>query len=225
MTDAEFRALAERAAERYRSSGKYAWHFARGKLRGDPFFRYAVGQIPLLEPRSVLDLGCGQGLLFACLAEAPERPKANTIVFHGIELQGRRVDIARRALGDIAVIGCGDIRTAEFPRSDLIVVVDVLLYLTAAEQDRVLERCVRALEPGGTLLLREADASAGLRFRITEWAERALCAARGEPGQKLHYRGKREWCTALGGLGLAVTMQPMSEGTPFSNVLYVATKA
>ena len=40
MTDAVFRELVEAAAHPYRRSGRYAWHFAQGKLRrrsGVPF--------------------------------------------------------------------------------------------------------------------------------------------------------------------------------------------
>ena len=56
------------ASERYRSGGRFAWHFARGKLGRDPVFRALLerGRIP--AQARVLDIGCGQGLLASLLA-------------------------------------------------------------------------------------------------------------------------------------------------------------
>ena len=42
MTDALFREMVEAAALSYRRSGPYAWHFAKGKLGGDPVFRFLL---------------------------------------------------------------------------------------------------------------------------------------------------------------------------------------
>ena len=224
MANTGLESLVERAARPYRSSGRYAWHFARGKLRHYPLFRHLAKEILPLERGTVLDLGCGRGLLFAWLAAAGEAPLHAGVELHGIELRADLVDVARRALGARARIDRADIRDVEIPKAAVIVLADVLQYLSAAEQDRVLERSARALEAGGVLLLREADAEAGLRFHITEWTERVVGAARGTLWQKLHYRGAREWRDALARLGLAVTAAPSYEGTPFANVLYAARK-
>ena len=69
-------ALVDRASERYRRAGLFAWNFARGKLKGDPSFR-AFLRLGLLHgyPR-LLDLGCGQGLLAAWLLAARDCHRA-----------------------------------------------------------------------------------------------------------------------------------------------------
>ena len=224
MTPLEFELVVEKATRPYRSSGRYAWYFARGKLRHDPLFRSITRRVLPRQEGKILDLGCGQGLLFAWLAAAGERPARGADGWHGMELSPGRVKIARRALDGLARIDCCDIRTSDFPSASVIAVFDVLQYMSAEDQYRVLEKSARALEPGGTLLLREADAGAGLRFRVTQWAERIVGAARGELRQNLHHRAVREWSAVLDQLGITVTTQPMSEGTPFANILYVGRK-
>ena len=224
--EAAFDALVERAAKRYRPSGRYAWHFARGKLRHDPLFRWlACERLPIARGR-VLDLGCGQGVLFAWLLAADPALEADEgVELRGVELRADRARTAQRALGGRASIERGDIRDTRFPDASLIVIADVLLYLGAHEQSDVLARAAAALAPGGTLLLREGDPGAGVRFAVTRWSEQLACALRGAPRQKLQYRRPEEWRAALEALGLIVTVQPMSAGTPFANVLYEARKA
>lgn len=225
VVDRAFDTLVERAAERYRAAGRFSWHFARGKLRADPLFRRVGEYIVPLKGGRVLDLGCGRGLLFSWLAASYEGPIETRLELRGVELHRGHAEIAQRALAGIATIECADIRHAQLPNAAVIVIGDVLLYLSAAEQERALDKVVRALTPGGVLLLREADAGGGFRFHVTEWAERFVGASNGRPFQKLQYRPVEEWRAVLARLQLDVTVEPMSQGTPFANVLYVARKA
>ena len=59
----------------------------------------------------------------------------------------------------------GDIRDADFPPADAVVLVDVLHYLDYTAQERVLRRVRAALLPHGLLLLRIADATGGAGSR------------------------------------------------------------
>jgi SAM-dependent methyltransferase len=224
MTDHLFERVIEDAARRYRTSGHHAWRFARGKLRLDPLFRGLLHELQTLGHGTILDLGCGQGLLFACLAAARGPSIGHAVNLHGIEMRPAAAGIARRALADVARIECSDVRSAYFPRASCVVIADVLFYMSRPEQDGVLRQAVDALTPGGVLLLREADAGGGWRFRLTEWAERLAYAARGRLWQTLTYRSRDEWVAALSHLGLEVTVRRLSAGTPFSNMLYVARK-
>ena len=101
--------------------------------------------------------------------------------------------------------------------------LDVMHYQSEQQQDRLLAKAANALDAGGMLLLREADADGGVAFEVTRWSERIAAAARGDFG-RLHFRGARGWIAALEELGLAVDFEPMSQGTPFANVLFTARK-
>jgi SAM-dependent methyltransferase len=231
LSDDFFRALARRAAQRYRGRGRYARHFAFGKLMHDPFFRHVL-EHGLIPPRTrVLDLGCGQGLLAALLEAARERtaagewpadwPAATAASIHGIDLLAQDVERARVAGGPGATFDCADIRTSEFGTVDLVVMLDVAHYMDETAQDDVVRRARSALAGGGTLLLRVADASGSLRFRLTLAADRVAMRLRGARAGRYHCRTIEAWKRCLGETGFRVEARPMSAGTPFANVLLV----
>ena len=233
--DPQIRPLFEAATRPYIGAGRYAWHFARGKLRHDPVFFSLLRRGLLPDRGCLLDLGCGQGMLLSLIRAAKEQYRAGlwpgdwpppplNLGLRGIELSACRVQVARCALGDSVQVEQRDLRVFDFPPCSVIVMLDVLHYLGEAEQGRVIEKTAGALEPGGLLLMREADADAGFAFRVTEWSERIAGVLRGEFGQRLHYRSAVDWIAELAGRGFAVSAEPMSEGTPFANVLFVARK-
>lgn len=227
--------LLDAATRPYAGAGWYASNFARGKLRHDPVFFHLLRHGLLPDKGRLYDLGCGQGLLFALINAARQvyrdgfwpsgwLPPPNHVELHGVELRLDRVRAARTALGDSATITQGDIRTTAFAGCSAVVILDVLLYMDDGAQRQLLERIAAALPPGGLLLLREADAAAGAPFYITHWAERIFGAGRGRLWQKLCYRATGEWVALLDEFGFDVGVTPMSEGTPFSNMLFVAKR-
>ncbi|HEX4375843.1 MAG TPA: methyltransferase domain-containing protein [Steroidobacteraceae bacterium] len=225
--------LLDAASRPYRQAGLFAYHFARGKLRGDPVFARIL-ELGLLRGRSsILDLGCGQGLLSSLLRAAthcaaagswpPRWAAAPTAVSTlGIELKARDVARARRALGADSAFVHGDIRTAPFGTPDAVVILDVLHYMPQPMQLEVIQRVRQALPDDGLLLLRVGDARAGFRFRYGQWTDRMAMLARGHGWMQLHCRSLDEWRVLLEQCGFESASMPMSQGTPFANVLLVA---
>ena len=233
--DAFRRRLIDAAAEPYRAAGSFAWRWARGKLGGDPAFTEILRLGLLQESARILDIGCGQGLLAAWLLAAQEMHAAGnwptgwpappaTTLLRGIELMHADVERARAAHGDAAEFVTGDMCEAPFGEVDAVVILDVLHYVPIAAQDRVLERIHAALPAGGTLLLRVGDAAAGLPFRISNWVDHIVTFARGHRLTELFCRPLGAWITRLEALGFTVEARPMSEGTPFANVMLVARR-
>ncbi len=230
---AGWRELVAAASEPYQRAGRFAWHFARGKLRWDPVFCRLLER-GLVAPRTrVLDLGCGQGLLASVVAAAARRSRQGRwpsawaaapvdVRVSGIELFAPDVARARHALGDGIDIVRADIRTAAFARVDSIFILDVLHYLCVAEQDAVLARARSALPVGGRLMMRIGDA-ARPGFIASSWVDRVVTIARGQGFGRHAGRSLAAWQARLADLGFSVASEPMHGGAPFANVLLVAT--
>jgi len=224
-----FETFAKLAAQRYRPCGITAWQFARGKLLGDPVYRAVLDGPWLKRGGTVIDLGCGQGLMLALIAEERAAGKADVggrggrLV--GVELRPKVAGIARRALGDAAEIMAADARAEALPVARTVLVFDVLHMMPATDQETLLRGLVAALEPGGTLLLREADAGAGWRFQAVNFANRMKALAFGYSSKGFCFRTASGWKTLLESHGLSVQVWPMGRGTPYANVLLAGTKA
>ena len=229
-----FNALVDAAALPYASVSRYAYHFARGKLRRDPIFRALLSDGMLPNSGLLLDLGCGMGVLSALLHQAHQHYRAGNwpldwpappqnLNLHGVELLKWKVAAATTALKGAALIEQGDIRTIALPSCSAVIILDVLYYLRPSEQRQILQRIAQSLKPGGLLLLREANAAGGWRFHVTRLAEQILGLWRGQGWLPLHYRSSAAWIALLEELGFSVECIPMSKGTPFANVLLVST--
>lgn len=184
------------------------------KFAGDPVYRALLEPGVLPDRGTVVDLGCGRGILLAAIAEA--RPG---LELHGIEIRARDAAIAREALGARAAIRTDDLTTAAIPPCDVAAILDVLHYLERKAQDALLARAAAALRPGGAVVIREADAAAGIRFRAVRWSETIAAALRGDRGRRFHFRSAEGWRCALEALGLETLVRPMGRGTPFANIL------
>jgi Methyltransferase domain len=242
---AAWRELLDAATQPYRASGRFGWHFARGKLGRDPVFRYFVER-GLFVPRGqhgpvrLLDIGSGQSLVASLVHEmrrlhAARRwpiewpaPPADELRYTGIELMPKDIARARAALAHLPVAPVlvnGNMCEVEYPPSDLVVILDVLHYVDIAAQDHVLERvhaCLRA--GGGRLLLRIGDQDSARGFAASQWVDRIVTNIRGHRAPPTWGRPLKDWIAKLEAIGFAVQAVPKSEGTPFANVLLVAQR-
>ena len=235
--------LIDAASAYYRGAGRFAWHFARGKLGGDPVFAAILARGLLSGRARILDLGCGQGLLAAWLLAAhschasdaphlwPQGWPAPPWLRHytGVEINPHEVARARHAFAldpgaDLQIVH-GDIREVDYGSVDAVVILDVLHYLDQRAQEQVLRRVRGALGPGGLLLLRVGDAAGGLGFTLSKAVDHTVALVRRRRWIRLQCRPLRAWERLLSGCGFRTHALPMSEGTPFVNVLLRAELA
>lgn len=233
--------LVDAASQCYRDSGRFAWHFARGKLGGDPVFATILAH-GLLDGRTrVLDLGCGQGLLAAWLSAArtayetpgawpqgwPAPPHLDR--YTGVEINAHEAARARAAGARLGATRClivqGDVRHVDYPEADAIVILDVLHYMDRASQESVLARARSVLAPGGRLLLRIGDAGAGAGFTASRVVDTVVALARRHRLIRLHCRPLHEWLAVLARVGFSARAVAQNRGAAFSNVVLLAQPA
>lgn len=238
MTPQFLRTLLDEASAPFLKYGKFAYHFARGKLGGDPIFREILRAGLLPQNGRLLDLGCGQGSLFGWLLAAQNLhqrglwpadwhvPPPNFSSLHGIELMQSDVNRANAAFGaQHAVIRVeqGDMTLADFPQADAITILDALHYFDYEQQSKVLKRIKAALLPGGVFLTRIGDASAGWPFYFSNAVDHVVTFIRGHRLPRLYCRSLDQWTQLLNETGFVVTSHPMSQGKPFANIMLVCT--
>lgn len=232
--DAAFAELVRRAADRYASASITAWEFARGKLRGDPVYRATLSSETLKSGTSLVDIGCGQGLTLALLAEArrsfdaatwppgwPPPPQFDRMI--GIETRRRVASIARGALDGDAEIVEGDARTVAFERVSAVLLFDVLHLMRYGDQEQLLAEVAARLLPGGVVLVREVDASGGWRFTAVWLSNRLKAIVFGTWRQSFHARSRDEWRACFARCGFQSEAWPMAGRTPFANALFRLT--
>ena len=211
--------LLEQAAERYRAAGRTAHGFAKGKMAGDPAYLAVLARLP--AKGLLLDVGCGEGYLLA-LARAAQPG----LSLHGVDHDERRVGQARRVLGQESRLELvvADIREVPLPRAHVITCLDVLHYMPAEQQDRTLERLTGALEPDGVLFIRDGTSDGGLRSTLLRWSEQLAVALGRHRGDGVFFRPAQALRARLEALGMRVEVAPCAEGTPFANLLWVASR-
>jgi uncharacterized protein (DUF2062 family)/predicted methyltransferase len=216
------------AADRYFAESITAWEFARGKLRRDPIYR-ATLEDALPSGATLVDIGCGQGLTLAVLAEARRAAGAGEWAgapppmfdeMIGIESRARVAAIAQRALAsDARVVHA--FAPAGLPESaSAALIFDVLHLMEPAQQQRLMAIVFDRLTPGGVVLVREVDADAGRGFQAVKLGNRIKNIAVGNWRQTFHFRSQQQWRDVFAAGGWLVETRPMGEGTPFANVLF-----
>src|SRR5580658_679600 len=169
--------------EMFAQSGLTARKFVRWKLRLDRVFELLVAELVAgellaaenLGSGTVVDLGCGYGIALCFTAFGDDRRR-----LVGCDLDAHRVAVARRALSNLnADVTVADIRQFELPPAGLILILDVLQYLPAVEQQALLKRCCSALLPDGILVFRVHDRERGFRSSIAMAFDRLIFACGG----------------------------------------------
>ncbi len=227
--------LMDIVSRRYINTGIFNWEFVRAKLNYDSVYQLILRRGLLPAQGTIIDLGCGRGILFALLAAArelaedPARPAdwpahGGPWVLRGVEANSALARTARRALRGVATIERGNVTSKPVPPCHGVLLLDVLHHLPYPEQESLLARVSTALEPGGVVLIRETDAGAGWRFRLTSAADRIAGIRRWRLARRHRYRTLEDWTDLLESLGYRTRVVPVAETRWYADLLIEARR-
>jgi uncharacterized protein (DUF2062 family) len=219
--DAELRERIRFVNRMFAGCGRGDRGFVRWKLRLDRIFGLLDGLLVAedLESETVVDLGCGYGmaLSFAAFGDSSRR-------LVGCDLDEHRIAVARQALSTLnAELSVADVRALDLPPAGLILILDVLQYLPADEQLRLLKRCCAALVPRGRLIFRVHDRERGVWSAITIAFDRLIFAC-GRAGTRPLILPAAEYYRVLEEAGMQVEEQRFRNLLPLAHILFVAKK-
>jgi 1-acyl-sn-glycerol-3-phosphate acyltransferase len=203
----------------YNYAGGYVENYVAWKMRLDPLF----GRIDSLVPAdgTVLDLGCGYGMMSAILAR--KSLKRSVI---GVDYDSRKIDIARRtSIGNAnANFLLEDLRTWPGVPAGTVLLVDVLHYWPREQQGRIIASVCQCLAPGGAVIFREGCRSDSWKHRLVEWGERfSTWIGHNRIGGGLHFEPRDFYVDAFGHQGLGLQKE-MNELGPGSNTVLIFQK-
>lgn len=208
------RAVADRLASLY--DGRWLQGYVRWKVRTDPV--YAAAAEPLLgRTNPLLDLGCGIGILPFYLRElgygAP---------ILGIDFDRRKIDLARVAAQRYRGIDfiAGDAREP-LPDGHDVVLLDVLHYFDTPSQQRILGNVVRAVPPGGIVVMRQGIRDGSWRHRLTSAVDTLARGVRWMRADvaRLNYPAREEIEHAFADFDADV--RPLWGRTPYNNYFFL----
>lgn len=199
--------------------------FVRWKLRLDRIFVLLAGLLAAedLGSGTVVDLGCGYGM---ALCFAAFGNKTRRLV--GCDLDAHRIAVARQALSTLhADLSVADVRgfelRSDLPPAGLILILDVLQYLSADEQLRLLKRCCSALAPRGLLVFRVHDRERWPWSTITMAFDRLIFVF-GKAGVRPLTLPATEYHTVLENAGMQVSECRFRNRLPLAHILFIAKK-
>lgn len=140
--------------------------YTKVKLKMEKNYVFFHGIIP--RDATVLDLGCGYGFLPLMLGLCSGERQIT-----GIDYDEGKIAVAAKAALELDHVSfmTGNLESYEIPETRVIILNDVLHYLTEELQMSLLERCMAALPDDGILILRDADAELKKRTLFTKFTE------------------------------------------------------
>ena len=212
---------AEQLARLFLPGSRYNYYYVRSKLRADPLYPAVYEE---LQSRTLplLDVGCGLGLLGFFL-----RGRGWQGDYSGIDFDRRKINAGQQA--DAAHPGgpssfkleVGDARTPLPDHSGDVTLLDVLQFLTEAQQRDLLCLLAARVAPGGKLIIRSGIRDDSKRFRITrrmDWFAKLTFWMKAAP---IHYPTLDFLLNTLAECGLHGESRPLWGATPFNNYLLV----
>lgn len=172
---------------------------------------------------TLLDVGCGHGLLINLLARDPSRCGLRLV---GIDHDAAKIERARRtALSgvDFSTRALNSLSTAAF---DAVSIVDVLYTVKRQVWGEILGGCFRALRPGGRLIVKEvADRPRWKYWAIMAQETLSVTLFGITKGDRPHFEAPGAYRQAIVAAGFGMVEElPLKSANWISHYLFVARK-
>lgn len=179
-------------------------------------FQQIAEYIPLKG--TVIDIGCGYGLLSNLLAL-----KSETRHVIGVDLSRKRIAVAQKTVNNRRNIefhldNVKDLEMWKY-RYNTVVVSDFLHHISYRSQEKLLRSCYQILPKGGLLIIQEVDIQPCWKYLSSIVIDGAL-----NPGKQIYFRDRVGYLKLLGGIGFQVETEPVHRGLPLADILYICRK-
>lgn len=171
---------------------------------------------------SVLDVGCGHGLLVNLLSRDPAR----NLRLWGIDHDAAKIDTARRSALPGVIFTSETFDSYCEPAFDAISIADVLYTVDRQVWTDILGGCFRALRPGGTLIVKEViDRPRWKYWAIMAQETLSVRVFHITRGQRPHFEPPEIYRRAIEQAGFfLVEERPLKSANWISHYLLIARK-
>jgi SAM-dependent methyltransferase len=201
---------------------RYDYYYSLAKLRSDPLYPGVLDALRGCDA-PLLDLGCGLGLLAHALRE-----DGQSMAYRGVAVDAGKIRRARRAAMRAGLEHVGfdvaDLQAGPPVHTGSIAILDVLQYLSDADQRRMLAEAAAMLAPGARLVIRTGLDDHTRRGRITRFIDRLGHWLGWMKTTPKSYPTRAGLGDRLGEAGLSARFTPLHGDTPFNNWLVVAER-
>jgi 1-acyl-sn-glycerol-3-phosphate acyltransferase len=155
-----------RLSKNYIYKGPLLEWYMRVKVKMEGNYKLFESLLP--KKGTITDIGCGYGFLPYMLSFMSE----DRIII-GTDYDEEKIAVANNCFSKNKNISffAADATECELQKSDAFVLSDILHYLPMAEQEKLIVKCISNLNPGGIILIRDADRSMSKRHWGTRYTE------------------------------------------------------
>lgn len=167
----------------------------------------------------ILELGCGEGLFTNFMALTSSRRKITAV-----DLDANRLKQADNGLPNTN-FRVGDVTKMKIPKSDAIVMFHLLHHLLSYDmQETLIEKCVKALNKNGKLIIVEIDTRPLWKYLVSWFTDHYIVAVLFENRfyePNIFFRKKDGWLKLFKKMDLKYSYKNVSQNKPFSHILFV----
>lgn len=155
-----------RLTKNYIYKGPLLEWYMRIKVKLEDKYRLFESLLP--KKGTITDVGCGYGFLAYMLSFM-----SKDRVLIGTDYDEEKIATANNCFSKNKNISffAADATECDLPKSDAFILSDILHYLPAIEQEKLIVKCLNSLKPDGMLLIRDADSSLSKRHLGTRYTE------------------------------------------------------